>query len=123
MDKNLETEYKHKRKIDKLVTKKSELTKQIKNTPPAHRRKREALQQERKEVSKELRTEKIGNYTALTLVNGLKTPGEATHVANAMANKAKKTAPGSKVTTITGENKDVGRALSESKKSKQIEGK
>ena len=86
---------------------KSLLKDQIKRTPDAHCRKKAALQEKKKEVSKRLRDAK-GKHMAIAIVDNLETSEQARKIASKLADDAKEIAPKSTVTTISGEKKDIG---------------
>ena len=111
MDDKLAEAYKTQKKIDKLEKEKAQLKNQIASTPDGHVHKKERLQQQKKEVSKELRQAKKSGYIAIAIASGLKSQGEAKHVANVMADAVKKAAPDRPVTTISGPHSAVRKAL------------
>lgn len=111
MDDKLAEAYKTQKKIDKLKEKKAQIEDQIASTPDRYVHKKEELQQQKKEVSKELRQTKKSGYTAIVIAGGLKSQGEAKHVAEGMVSKVKKMAPDSVVTSISGSQDAVGKAL------------
>ena len=108
MDDKLAEAYKTQKKIDKLEEKKAQLKEQIASTPDRHVHIKERLQQQKKEVSKELRQTKKSGYTAIVIAGGLK-QGEAKQVADSMVSKAKKIAPDSVVASISGPQDAVGK--------------
>lgn len=111
MDEKLAEAYKTQKKIDKLKEKKAQLKNQIASTPDRYVHEKERLQQQKKEVSKELRQAKKSGYIAMAIVTGLKSQGEAGHVATVMADAAKKAAPDRPVTTMSGSHGAVRKAL------------
>jgi len=111
-------EAKKRQSVQRLEKKDAELKERIKNTPDRHIHKKAELQEQHREIRKEIRA-KRKDFTGLVQISA-NTRGKVQHATNAAAVAAKKAVKDSTVTTITGRTKDIAKITSSNKGRKAL---
>jgi len=111
-------EAKKRQSVQRLEKKDVELKERIKNTPERHIHKKAELQEQHREIRKEIRA-KRKDFTGLVQISANKM-GKVQHATHAAAVAAKKTVKDSTVTTITGRTKDIAKITRPSKSRKAL---